>query len=96
MNSSMLEFLKSYCTLLFIKCSVICACSFADDACSAFEDFQKNPQNSSLGSMLPCINDSFSEKLIAQIGNTIHSFLVEVQNLAAINSPLIRKEIHAL
>ncbi|XP_058772843.1 uncharacterized protein LOC131646933 [Vicia villosa] len=54
--------------------------TFADDACSAFEDFEKNPQNSSLGSMLPCINDSFSGKLIAQIGSTIHSFIVELNS----------------
>ncbi|XP_057443715.1 uncharacterized protein LOC130735855 isoform X2 [Lotus japonicus] len=54
--------------------------TFADDACSAFEDFEKNPQNSSLGSMLPCINDTFSGKLIAQIGNTIHSFIVELNS----------------
>jgi hypothetical protein len=57
-------------------------CSFANDACSAFEDFEKNPQNSSLGSMLPCINDSFSDKLIAQIGSTIHSFIVEVHQIS--------------
>ncbi|KAK2372521.1 transmembrane protein [Trifolium repens] len=54
--------------------------TFANDACSAFEDFEKNPQNSSLGSMLPCINDSFSDKLIAQIGSTIHSFIVELNS----------------
>ncbi|KAJ1381780.1 hypothetical protein SESBI_44850 [Sesbania bispinosa] len=54
--------------------------TFADDACFAFEDFEENPQNSSLGSMLPCIDDSFSEKLIAQIGYTIHNFIVELNS----------------
>ncbi|AES94526.2 transmembrane protein, putative [Medicago truncatula] len=54
--------------------------TFANDACSAFEDFENNPQNSSLGSMLPCINDSFSGKLIAQIGSTIHTFIVELNS----------------
>jgi len=62
------------------------ACSFAEDACFAFEDFLENPQNSSLGSMLPCINESFSGKLIAQIGYTIHSFIVEVENLVSFPS----------
>nr|KYP52377.1 hypothetical protein KK1_025682 [Cajanus cajan] len=52
--------------------------TFADDACSAFEDFEENPQNSSLGSMLPCIDESFSGKLIANIGYTIHRFIVEL------------------
>ncbi|XP_004517256.1 uncharacterized protein [Cicer arietinum] len=54
--------------------------TFADDACSAFEEFVRSPQNSSLGSMLPCINDSFSGKLIAEIGSTIHSFIVELNS----------------
>jgi len=63
--------------------SVNYACSFVEDACTAFEDFEKNPQNSSLGSMLPCMNESFSGKLIAQIGDTIHRFVVEVENLVS-------------
>jgi len=71
--------------VVVIKLSFHCGCSFANDACSAFEDFEKNPQNSSLGSMLPCINDSFSGKLIAQIGSTIHTFIVEVQNFIVIH-----------
>ncbi|XP_027362638.1 uncharacterized protein LOC113870244 [Abrus precatorius] len=54
--------------------------TFADDACTAFEDFVENPQNSSLGSMLPCINESFSGKLIAEIGSTIHNFIVELNS----------------
>ncbi|XP_061338920.1 uncharacterized protein LOC133285672 [Gastrolobium bilobum] len=54
--------------------------TFADDACSALEDFEENPQNSSLGSMLPCMNESFSGNLIAQIGNTIHNFIVELNS----------------
>ncbi|MED6194774.1 hypothetical protein PIB30_031645 [Stylosanthes scabra] len=53
---------------------------FADDACSAFEDFEQNPQNSSLGAMLPCVNASFSGKLITEIGYTIHSFIVELNS----------------
>ncbi|KAK7252766.1 hypothetical protein RIF29_36960 [Crotalaria pallida] len=54
--------------------------TFADDACFAFEDFEQNPRNSSLGSMLPCINESFSEKLLAEIGYTIHNFIVELNS----------------
>ncbi|MED6204954.1 hypothetical protein PIB30_013455 [Stylosanthes scabra] len=53
---------------------------FADDACSSFEDFEQNPQNSSLGAMLPCVNASFSGKLITEIGYTIHSFIVELNS----------------
>ncbi|RDX75550.1 hypothetical protein CR513_44554, partial [Mucuna pruriens] len=54
--------------------------TFANDACSAFEDFEENPQNSSLGSMLPCIKESFSGKLIAEIGYTIHRFIVQLNS----------------
>ncbi|BAU00298.1 hypothetical protein VIGAN_10188100 [Vigna angularis var. angularis] len=54
--------------------------TFAEDACTAFEDFEKDPQNSSLGSMLPCMNESFSGKLIVQIGYTIHRFVVELNS----------------
>ncbi|CAL0331762.1 unnamed protein product [Lupinus luteus] len=54
--------------------------NFAGDACFAFEDFEQNPLNSSLGSMLPCINESFSEKLLAEIGYTIHSFIFELNS----------------
>ncbi|KAG5061261.1 hypothetical protein JHK87_002290 [Glycine soja] len=57
-----------------------CSTSFAEDACFAFEDFLENRQNSCLGSMLPCIDESFSGKLIAQIGYTIHSFIVELNS----------------
>lgn len=68
------------------------ASSFADDACSAFEDFAENPQNSSLGSMLPCINESFSGKLMAEIGNTIHRFVVEVKKWISIPSFVVEVE----
>ncbi|KAK7309145.1 hypothetical protein RJT34_05656 [Clitoria ternatea] len=54
--------------------------TFADDACSAFQDFEENPQNSSLGLMLPCIKESFSTKLIAQIGYTIHQFILQLNS----------------
>ncbi|CAJ1929267.1 unnamed protein product [Sphenostylis stenocarpa] len=54
--------------------------TFAEDACSAFEDFEENPQNSSLGSMLPCMNESVSGNLIAQIGYTIHRFVAELNS----------------
>jgi hypothetical protein len=40
---------------------------------------KKNPKNSSLALMLPCIDDSISDKLIAQIGGTIQSFIIEFE-----------------
>ncbi|KAL2348306.1 hypothetical protein Fmac_002306 [Flemingia macrophylla] len=64
--------------LLDLNKPVLVLDCFAEDACSAFEYFLENPQNSSLGSMFPCINESFSGKLIADIGHTIHRFIVEL------------------
>ncbi|KAG5069974.1 hypothetical protein JHK85_002351 [Glycine max] len=66
--------------LLDLNKPVLVLGCFAEDACFAFEDFLENRQNSCLGSMLPCIDESFSGKLIAQIGYTIHSFIVELNS----------------
>ncbi|XP_028772798.1 uncharacterized protein LOC114729936 [Neltuma alba] len=52
--------------------------TFAEEACFAFEEFEQNPQNSSLSSMLPCMNDSDAAKLMTRIGFTIHTFIAEL------------------
>ncbi|KAK9285829.1 hypothetical protein L1049_025030 [Liquidambar formosana] len=52
--------------------------TFAEDTCSAFEDFQQNPLNSSLSSLLPCMDSSYSNKVIVEIGSTIHNFITEL------------------
>ncbi|CAN6698218.1 unnamed protein product [Malus baccata var. baccata] len=49
--------------------------NFAKDTCSAFEGFEHNSHNSSLSSILPCLDAKRSEKLMGQIGYTIHSFI---------------------
>lgn len=65
---------------------VNCAYSFTDDACYAFEEYEQNPQNSSLSSMLPCKNDTDATKLLIKIGSTIHSFIAEVENSNVVQS----------
>ncbi|KAI9074617.1 hypothetical protein K1719_043458 [Acacia pycnantha] len=52
--------------------------TFAEDVCLALEEFEQNPQNSSLSSMLPCMNDSDAAKLMSRIGFTIHEFISEL------------------
>lgn len=67
-------------------CIQVCECfsnflllhSFAKDTCSALKDFQQNSHNSSLSSILPCLDPERSEKLMGQIGYTIHSFINQV------------------
>ncbi|CAL2267476.1 unnamed protein product [Prunus armeniaca] len=53
---------------------------FAKDTCSALEDFQQNSHNSSLSSILPCLDPERSEKLMGQIGYTIHSFINQLNS----------------
>ncbi|KAK3020827.1 hypothetical protein RJ639_047699 [Escallonia herrerae] len=51
---------------------------FAEDTCSAFEDFERNPGNSSLKSVLSCAESSYSQKVLVDIGLTVHRFISEL------------------
>ncbi|KAK6923152.1 hypothetical protein RJ641_011456 [Dillenia turbinata] len=44
----------------------------------AIEDFQQNPQNSSLTSILPCKNSTYSDETMMQIGLTVSTFIGKV------------------
>ncbi|CAN4083025.1 unnamed protein product [Withania somnifera] len=59
--------------------------TFAEDTCSALEDFQQNPQNNSL---FPCARSEASDKIFVQIGFTAHNFITQL------NSKL--REVHGL
>ncbi|MBA0715871.1 hypothetical protein Golax_014749 [Gossypium laxum] len=48
---------------------------FAEDTCSTFEDFVQEPYNNSLSSLLPCMSSRKSEKILTEIGSTIHDFI---------------------
>ncbi|KAG0465815.1 hypothetical protein HPP92_019979 [Vanilla planifolia] len=48
---------------------------FIDDTCSAFEEFQLNPRNSSLGKMLPCPHSTSSNKMAEGTGILIHNLI---------------------
>ncbi|KAK1587909.1 hypothetical protein Q3G72_018151 [Acer saccharum] len=54
--------------------------SFAADTCSAFEDFVQNPQNNSLSLLLPCVDSSYSTKLLADIGFTISGVIKQINS----------------
>lgn len=71
------------CWMLTSLCWVLTGFDFflhtlAEDACFAFEEFEQNPQNSSLSSVLPCMKDSDAAKLMTRIGFTIHNFISEL------------------
>ncbi|KAM6564157.1 hypothetical protein CsatB_024155 [Cannabis sativa] len=50
----------------------------AEDTCYAFKDFESNPEKSSLSTMLPCMDSSYSNKMMAQIGYIVHTFITQV------------------
>lgn len=54
--------------------------TFAEDTCSAFEDFKQDPLNNSLTSLLPCLHSSYSDKVMVEIGSTIHNFITQLNS----------------
>ncbi|EXB94041.1 hypothetical protein L484_009385 [Morus notabilis] len=53
---------------------------FAEDTCSAFEEFEVNPQNSSLSTMLPCMDPSSSDKMMVEIGFIVYNFITQLNS----------------
>ncbi|GMP27722.1 hypothetical protein CsSME_00003589 [Camellia sinensis var. sinensis] len=51
-----------------------------DDTCSALENFEQNPQNNSLSSILPCANSSSFDKVFKDIGYTVHTSITELNS----------------
>lgn len=54
--------------------------TFAQDTCSALDDFQQNPQNNSLQIILPCAKSGASDKMLVQIGFTVHNFITQLNS----------------
>ncbi|XP_026431790.1 uncharacterized protein LOC113329026 isoform X2 [Papaver somniferum] len=48
---------------------------FVEDACSAFKEFEQNPNNNSLNSVLPCVSQAYADHIMVEIGSTIHKFI---------------------
>ncbi|CAH9110878.1 unnamed protein product [Cuscuta epithymum] len=63
---------------------------FAEDTCNALEDFQQNPQNSSLQSVVPCTKYPTSNTLLVQIGSTIHNYMSQI-NLKLAELPALAR-----
>ncbi|XP_060970406.1 uncharacterized protein LOC133037362 isoform X2 [Cannabis sativa] len=54
--------------------------TLAEDTCYAFKDFESNPEKSSLSTMLPCMDSSYSNKMMAQIGYIVHTFITQLNS----------------
>uniref|UniRef100_A0A5B7AY35 Uncharacterized protein n=1 Tax=Davidia involucrata TaxID=16924 RepID=A0A5B7AY35_DAVIN len=70
-----------FCWILTTLCWVLTGFNFffhnfAEDTCSALEDFEQYPQNNSLSSLIPCVNSSY--KILVKIGFTVHTFITEL------------------
>ncbi|KAB2004743.1 hypothetical protein ES319_D11G221000v1 [Gossypium barbadense] len=75
-----LIFIIVFCWILTALCWVLTGFDFflhifAEDTCSTFEDFVQEPYNNSLSSLLPCMSSKKSEKILTEIGSTIHDFI---------------------
>ncbi|XP_021274897.1 uncharacterized protein LOC110409765 [Herrania umbratica] len=78
-----LVFIICFCWILTALCWVLTGFdfslhTFAQDSCSAFEDFVQDPQNNILSSILPCMNSTNSDEILTGVGSTIHDFIWEL------------------
>lgn len=56
-------------------------CSFAGDTCTALENFQSDPINSSLSSILPCDELVSAESVLLDVSQGVHQMVNEVRSL---------------
>ncbi|XP_030538960.2 LOW QUALITY PROTEIN: uncharacterized protein LOC115747066 [Rhodamnia argentea] len=68
-----------FCWILTTLCWVITGIdfflhTFAEDTCSAFQGYVQNPKKNSLTTILPCMDSSYSDQLMTEIGSTIYNF----------------------
>ncbi|KAK6287744.1 PREDICTED: uncharacterized protein LOC18611294 isoform X1 [Theobroma cacao] len=78
-----LIFIICFCWILTALCWVLTGFdfslhTFAQDSCSAFEDYVQDPQNNILSSILPCMNSTNSDEILTGIGSTVHDFIGEL------------------
>ncbi|KAL2906507.1 hypothetical protein RDABS01_005217 [Bienertia sinuspersici] len=62
---------------------------FAEDTCTALEEFKDNPVNSSLSALLPCAKALKSETVFIALGQTVHDFITQLN----INMNIMPKEL---
>lgn len=53
-------------------------CRFASDTCTAFENFQEDPYNSSLGSILPCDELVSARSVLGDVSRGIYTLVDQV------------------
>ncbi|XP_050384751.1 uncharacterized protein LOC126801308 [Argentina anserina] len=66
--------------------------NFADDSCSALMEFERNDNNNTLSSILPCLDPNNSDALLAEIGSTIQNFIDKLNSRVVEFSRLLGME----
>ncbi|KAJ8769398.1 hypothetical protein K2173_002602 [Erythroxylum novogranatense] len=54
---------------------------FVDDTCIAFHEYDQL-QNSSMRSLLPCVDPAYSDKILTDIGKTVHDYVSQLKSKA--------------
>ncbi|KAG9440520.1 hypothetical protein H6P81_020685 [Aristolochia fimbriata] len=54
--------------------------NFIRDACSAFEDYTRTPDNNSLRSVFPCLNETSADAVMSEIGFGVHTVISQVNH----------------
>ncbi|KAM7263365.1 hypothetical protein ACFE04_001048 [Oxalis oulophora] len=63
--------------------------NFAEDTCLALNDFEENPQNNSWSSMLPCLEPTYKNKILIEVGFVIHTFISQLNSrISELSVPL--------
>ncbi|KAL9229841.1 hypothetical protein vseg_005266 [Gypsophila vaccaria] len=69
--------------------------TFAEDTCTALEDFVNNPLNSSLSSLLPCADALKSQSIVLQLSRTVHDFITQLNsNINIMTKELVFTEVN--
>ncbi|PRQ48204.1 hypothetical protein RchiOBHm_Chr2g0108061 [Rosa chinensis] len=61
--------------LVIVTVNLVVLVVAIDDSCSALEEFERNDNNNTLSSILPCLDPKNSDALLAEIGSTIYNFI---------------------
>lgn len=56
--------------------------SFASDTCTALENFQEDPSNSTLGAILPCDELQSAESVLSDFGAGVYDIVNQVYILS--------------
>ena len=66
------------CSFLVAQECLFCPFRFADDSCIALKAYQNNPYNTTLNSILPCVDLQAADSSLAEVRQEVHLMISEV------------------